>query len=184
MRRSHRSLPGLWHLAWRAEVMARPKLMGGQETLGTGGLSAAPRGGSMTAAKDWTQAHANGADKLDAADRILAKVNKVHPRPNWREMVFSALDLQRKEFNPISYVVTGLIPDGLSILVGRPKIGKSWLALEIVLAVASKDGTCLGGRKVEHGNVLYCACEDSERRLQSRITKLIGVHKKEWPEAL
>ena len=32
--------------------------------------------------------------------------------------------------------------------------------------------------------MLYCACEDSERRLRSRITKLIGVYKNQWPHRL
>src|SRR5262245_16460611 len=116
------------------------------------------------------------------ADRAKARANKVHPAPPWHQRVFTAAQLKSKVFAPISYVIHGLMPDGLSMLVGRPKIGKSWLALEAALAVASKDGTCLGGRKVEHGSVLYCACEDSERRLQSRITKLVGLH--EWPANL
>lgn len=135
-------------------------------------------------AKDWAEAHADGVNIRAAADRVLTKVNKVHPPPTWRERVFSALDLQHKQFTPISYVIPGLIPDGLSMLAGRPKIGKSWLALDTAIAVASEDGTCLGGREVEHGNVLYCACEDSQRRLQSRITKLLGVHAKPWPQNL
>jgi RecA-family ATPase len=108
----------------------------------------------------------------------------VYPPSTWRELVFRALDLQHEQFAPISYVIQGLIPDGLSMLVGRPKIGKSWLAIDIALAVASEDGTCLGGRTVRHGNVLYAACEDSKRRLQSRITKLLGVHSKNWPANL
>jgi len=138
----------------------------------------------MRAAKDWAQAYANGADVRAAADRVLTKVNKVHPPPTWRELVFTALDLQHKQFKPISYVVAGLIPDGLSMLVGRPKIGKSWMALEMATVVASEGGTCLGSRTVEHGNVLYCACEDSQRRLQSRVTKLLGATTKQWPQNL
>ena len=119
-----------------------------------------------------------------AANRALAKANKVHPTPPWRERVFSALDLQYQKFDPICYVVSGLLPDGLSMLAGRPKIGKSWLALELAIAVALQSGTCLGGREVKHGAVLYAACEDSKRRLQSRISKLIGVFKGAWPENL
>jgi predicted ATP-dependent serine protease len=30
----------------------------------------------------------------------------------------------------------GLIPEGLTIIAGKPKIGKSWLALDICIAVA------------------------------------------------
>src|SRR5262245_854177 len=120
----------------------------------------------------------------EAPDRAQTRANKVHAAPPRHDGVFTAVALKSKVCTPISYVIHGLMPDGLSMLVGRPKIGKSWLALDAALAVASKDGTCLGGRKVEHGNVLYCACEDSERRLQSRITKLIGVHRNEWPADL
>jgi len=138
----------------------------------------------MTTAKDWAETHVNGTDIHALADLEWSKVNKVHPPLSWRECVFSAAHLQRKTFAPIKYVVEGLLPDGLSLLVGRPKIGKSWLALDTGLAVASQDGSCLGGRKVEHGSVLYCACEDSERRLQSRITKLIGAYNNEWPNRL
>jgi hypothetical protein len=135
-------------------------------------------------AKDWAEAHVDGVNIHAAADREWSKVNKVHPPPTWRDLVFSAAELQHEQFTPISYVIEGLIPDGLSMLVGRPKIGKSWLALDIAIAVASEDGTCLGGREVEHGNVLYAACEDSRRRLQSRITKLLGVYSKKWPADL
>jgi AAA domain len=142
--------------------------------------------GAAAASAEQTAA-ANGADSADihaAADVEWGKINRVHPAPTWRERVFTAASPQHKTFAPITYVVAGLIPDGLSMLVGRPKIGKSWLTLDVALTVASTDGTCLGGLKVEHGNVLYCACEDSDRRLQARITKLIGANKAAWPSDL
>ena len=96
----------------------------------------------MTTAKDWAETHVNGTDIHALADLEWSKVNKVHPPLSWRECVFSATILQRKTFAPIKYVVEGLLPDGLSLLVGRPKIGKSWLALDTGLAVASQEGTC------------------------------------------
>ena len=70
------------------------------------------------------------------------------------------------------------------MLVGRPKIGKSWMALDIALAVALPDGKCLGGCEPQHGAVLYCALEDNVRRLQARITKLLGAYQDEWPTRL
>jgi RecA-family ATPase len=138
----------------------------------------------MRAAKDWNDAHVDGEDIHAAADREWSKVNKVHPPPTWRDMVFKASILKDKKFPEITYVIDKLIPDGLSMLVGRPKIGKSWLALDIALAVASTDGRCLGDRKVAHGSVLYCACEDSQRRLQSRITRLSSAYNGKWPDRL
>ena len=48
---------------------------------------------------------------------------------NWRDHVFTAAELQRRTFPAVSYCVPDLIPEGLTIIAGKPKIGKSWLAL-------------------------------------------------------
>lgn len=53
------------------------------------------------------------------------------------------------------------------MLAGRPKLGKSWLALQ--LAQASACGGKVFEQSVEPGPVLYIALEDSERRLQQRL---------------
>jgi hypothetical protein len=94
----------------------------------------------------------------------------------------SAASLRRKTFAPIRYVVPGYIAEGCTLLAGPPKLGKSWLVLEMGLAVAM-GGTCLGGIACEQGDVLYLALEDNRRRLQERIDKVLGpLH--EWPESL
>ena len=49
----------------------------------------------------------------------------------------SAADLMAKEFDPIAWLVPGLIPEGLMILAARPKIGKSWLALDLAIATSA-----------------------------------------------
>jgi hypothetical protein len=66
--------------------------------------------------------------------------------------------------------VPGLIPEGVTILGGRPKVGKSWLSLQISGAVGS--GGKVFDKDVEQGPVLYIALEDGPRRLQDRIKKL------------
>ena len=71
------------------------------------------------------------------------------------------------EFEPIKYVIPGFVAEGLTILGGRPKLGKSWLALDWVVAVAS-GGQSLGV-KCEQGDSLYLALEDNQRRLQDRL---------------
>ena len=71
----------------------------------------------------------------------------------------------------------------MSILAGRPKLGKSWLALDICVAV-SAGRLCLGERKPAQGDVLYCALEDNPRRLQRRIDKLLSPISTVWPERL
>ena len=67
------------------------------------------------------------------------------------------------------YVIRDLLPVGLAILAGAPKLGKSWLALQIAFAIAS-GGIALGER-VEAGPVLYLALEDPARRLKERMLK-------------
>jgi RecA-family ATPase len=121
---------------------------------------------------------------FDQAKVRNGQANSKPPKSTWSDHVMSASALQTMKFDAIKYIVPGLIPEGLTLLVGRPKIGKSWLALDGALAVASESGTCLGLPIVEHGAVLYCALEDNARRLQKRITKLIGATKQKWPERL
>ena len=100
----------------------------------------------------------------------------------WRNSVTNAKKLQIMKFKAAQYVVPNLIPEGLTILAGRPKVGKSWLALDIALAVAG-GRLVLGDLKPESGDVLYCALEDSARRLQNRL-KRIAPGLNEWPERL
>jgi AAA domain len=50
---------------------------------------------------------------------------------------FTADDLQRMTFPPLSYLLPGLIPEGLCLLVSRPKLGKSWLVLDVAVATAA-----------------------------------------------
>lgn len=74
------------------------------------------------------------------------------------------------------WAVPGLLPVGLTILAGKPKLGKSWLALQITQAVAA-GGHALG-EQVEPGPALYLALEDSPRRLKDRMRK------QGWPVGL
>jgi hypothetical protein len=87
--------------------------------------------------------------------------------------------LKTMTFAPIKYVVPGIIVEGLTLFAGKPKIGKSWLLLHAGIAVA-RDGFTLGETHCTEGDVLYCALEDNERRLQSRVDKLIG-RTQDWP---
>jgi hypothetical protein len=71
------------------------------------------------------------------------------------------------------WAVKGILPEGLSILAGKPKHGKSWLALNIAVAVAT-GGIALGNVHVERGDVLYLALEDTPRRLQDRLRTILS----------
>jgi hypothetical protein len=87
----------------------------------------------------------------------------------------SARALGAMQFPEIKYVVPGIIVEGLTLVAGKPKIGKSWLLMHAAIAVAS-GGVTLGGIQCDEGDVLYCALEDNMRRLQSRMIKLLGAH--------
>jgi len=80
--------------------------------------------------------------------------------------------LDAQVFPPLSYVVPGLVPEGSVLLVGAPKIGKSWLVLAVGLAAAS-GGKALG-LDVSKRPVLYLALEDGDRRLQDRCRRLLA----------
>lgn len=94
----------------------------------------------------------------------------------------TARDLQTMAFPDIKYIVPGYITEGATILAGRPKIGKSWMALALATGVAS-GGTVLGGIQCEAGDVLYLALEDNPRRLQRRLRKMTPLLGS-WPERL
>jgi hypothetical protein len=79
-------------------------------------------------------------------------------------------------------IVPKYLPEGLNLLAGRPKIGKSWLALDIGVGVA-QGSVCLG-QTCEAGDVLALMLEDSDRRLQRRLTHMLGAQLGEWPERL
>jgi DNA-binding NarL/FixJ family response regulator len=81
--------------------------------------------------------------------------------------------LNEETFDPLHYVVPGLLPEGLTILAGAPKIGKSWLALGLALA-AAEGGKALGAIDVLPRPVLYLALEDGHRRMQDRCRALMG----------
>jgi RecA-family ATPase len=98
----------------------------------------------------------------------------------WRGHVKHASRLRDMRFPEPSYVVPGFIPEGLTILGGRPKVGKSWLALELSLGVSIGDKV-LGNITPETGDVLYAALEDTFPRLQRRIKKLLWPAKR-WPD--
>ena len=111
----------------------------------------------------------NGIGALLARDKAPAPTaSPVVPAPQ------NAATLLAKSFAPVRYVIPGYIAEGCSLLAGKPKIGKSWFVLDAALAVAGGNGGRMFGVQAEQGNCLYLALEDNERRLKSRIKKVLG----------
>lgn len=90
----------------------------------------------------------------------------------WQSRGMDAATLWRAEFPPVRYLIEGVLPEGLTLLAGKPKLGKSWLTLDMALAVAT--GGNVLGKATEAGDVLFLALEDNKRRLQARMKRLFG----------
>ena len=82
----------------------------------------------------------------------------------------NAEDLQNRTYEPTPFLVDELIPEGLHILAGAPKIGKSWLALWLCLCVSQ--GQPLWNFATTQGEALYLSLEDSFQRIQTRLFDL------------
>ncbi|OQY01367.1 MAG: hypothetical protein B6I22_14655 [Desulfobacteraceae bacterium 4572_123] len=85
---------------------------------------------------------------------------------------YSAWEVIDMQFEDPKWAIPNILPEGLNILAGKPKSGKSFFALNIALAIAN-GGMALGNIKVEKGTVIYLALEDTLRRLQGRILTMI-----------
>jgi hypothetical protein len=120
---------------------------------------------------DWELNAIPPGETLDPLPQVDAQ-EKEHSRIE----TISADEILKTDWPAPVWAVPGLLPVGLSILAGAPKMGKSWLALQIALAVAA-GGVALGQR-VERGPILYLALEDPPRRLKERMNK------QRWPMGL
>jgi hypothetical protein len=110
--------------------------------------------------------------------------NGRHHSPAWRQDVITADRLQHEVYEPIRFVVPDLIPaEGVTLLCSKPKIGKSWLVLDLCIGCTT-DRFILGEIKPVQGDVLYLALEGSRRRLQRRMTKLLPTFNGCWPNGL
>lgn len=87
-------------------------------------------------------------------------------------VTFTAAQLGLMQFPPLQWAVPGLLPEGLALMAGKPKLGKSFMVLDLALAVAGAK-QALGSIGCQPGAVLYCALEDGQRRLQTRIADML-----------
>ena len=78
--------------------------------------------------------------------------------------------LMAQEYEPLRFSIDKILPHGLFIMAGSGKIGKSWLALDIGVCVAT--GNKLWDFPAEQGDALYLALEDNLPRLQKRLDKI------------
>lgn len=105
----------------------------------------------------------------------IVELSKTHIEVAEREMPrevkgrFTADEILGMTFEPIKWAIPDIVPEGLVFLGGRPKVGKSWMALQMAISIAA--GGRFFNKPVEKGEVLYFALEDNKRRIQSRLQK-------------
>src|ERR1700693_3590768 len=77
-------------------------------------------------------------------------------------------ELMMMEFEPQKFIVDGLIPEGLIILAGNKGHGKSFLILDMAIAV-NEGGLLWNAYQATQGAVLFLALEDTMPRMQRRL---------------
>ena len=82
----------------------------------------------------------------------------------------SCEEIMSTAYKPLECCVDGLLTQGLYILADAPKIGKSWLALDICLSVAK--GEYVLKHQTHIGTALYLCLDDNKVRLQNRLYEL------------
>ena len=115
---------------------------------------------------------------FEARDGTMAETNHSKDSKQFDIQLVSGRDLQRKSLPPIVYPVENMIPEGYSVWSAPFKSGKSWLALELCLSIAS--GTTFLGQKTTKGAAVYLALEDCEKFAQDRLN--VVLHGEEAPE--
>jgi hypothetical protein len=87
--------------------------------------------------------------------------------------IYSASELLTTDLPEQIWAVKDTLPAGLAVLAGRPKVGKSFMALELCLAVA-QGRKALGRFDAEKGEALFIGLEDNWRRLRNRLRMMLG----------
>lgn len=88
--------------------------------------------------------------------------------------IFTASHLMKTAFPEPKWAIEGLVADGLTLLVGAPKLGKSWAALDWAVSVATGEAA-FGTLPTVAGDVLFLALEDVPRRLRDRLDALLDA---------
>jgi hypothetical protein len=100
---------------------------------------------------------------------LLALTQETFPAPARQHALrLSWNTIRQTEQAELTYVVEDILPAGTTLLVGKSKDGKSLMAYNLAVAVAS-GGIALGKYPVEAGSVWYLALEDGERRAKKRL---------------
>jgi hypothetical protein len=101
----------------------------------------------------------SGRSSLVTTADLQERFCSVAANDNSKDDTINAETLLGMDFAPLEYVIPGYVVEGLTVLGGKPKLGKSWWAYDASIAVAT-GGKAMGTVDCEQGDVLYLALED------------------------
>lgn len=134
------------------------------------------------------------------ADEALGVVKSAWERhgraePSLRLETFTLADLRRENVKPTRWLVPGILPEGMTVLAGKSKSGKSFLAQQLAISVAEGKDVCgflaveefqtLGsspyaeeglGPSISRGDVLYAELEMSKQVIQERASAVVPFY--------
>lgn len=87
---------------------------------------------------------------------------------------WTADKLMAADFPDPKWAVPGVLCEGVTLLAGPPKVGKSWMSLGLGLSIASGQPAFGNIDTGPAAPVLYLALEDTARRLKTRMGKMLG----------
>jgi len=101
------------------------------------------------------------------------RTNEVEITGKVRPQFTTLADLLKEPEEEVSWVVDNLLPSGgFSIIVAKPKVGKSTIARQLALSVAR--GESFLGYKTTKGSILYVALEEKRGEVQNHF-RLLGA---------
>jgi hypothetical protein len=108
--------------------------------------------------------------RLKPAPTGLPRGTKITPRVIRRTLTA----LLQTQFAPVTWIVPGLIPKGLTILAAKPKVGKSTLCMDLAIACGTGTDFLAADLICPQGPVLYLDLEGTAPGSQSRSMKILG----------
>lgn len=113
---------------------------------------------------------------VDSLKKIIASSKEANEVINSKGFNFLSMDeLLCKPDEQHQWVVQDLLPTaGLSVLAGKPKIGKTTLVRFLALCVSR--GEEFLGRKTMKGKVLYIALEEKEFEVKKHFSAMRATH--------